>query len=136
MQTAEQNTQIAQHILVVDDEDDVREIFRLALTRKGYDVVQFGEGAEALKAAAEQEFRLAFVDIAMPGMDGLEIVENLRRLSPTTNIVMITAFLDGALAAGEREDRVQKALALGARGCLRKPFGMDTIVKTAEYFAR
>jgi len=136
MQTAEQNTQIAQHILVVDDEDDVREIFRLALTRKGYGVVQFGEGAEALKAAAEQEFRLAFVDIAMPGMDGLEVVENLRRVSPATNIVMITAFLDGALNAGEREDRVQKALALGARGCLRKPFGMDTIVKTAEYFAR
>jgi CheY-like chemotaxis protein len=123
-------------ILVVDDEDDVREIFRLALTRKGYGVAQFGDGAEALKAASEQQFKLAFVDIAMPGMDGVEVVQNLRRISPGTNVVMITAFLDGALAADEREDRVQQALSLGARGCLRKPFGMDTIVKTAEYFAR
>jgi CheY-like chemotaxis protein len=123
-------------ILIVDDESDVREVFRLALTRKGYQVAPFGDGAEALQAAAEHQFKLAFVDVAMPGMDGVEVVENLRRVSPDTNIVMITAFLDGGLAADEREDRVQKALNLGARGCLRKPFGMDTIVRTADYFAR
>jgi len=123
-------------ILVVDDEDDVREIFRLALTRKGYQVAPFSNGPEALAAAAEQHFRLAFVDVAMPHMDGVEVVENLRRLSPATNVVMITAFLDGSLAVGEREDRVQEALRLGARGCLRKPFGMETIVKTADYFSR
>jgi two-component system response regulator (stage 0 sporulation protein F) len=136
MQTTETQPNAGQSILVVDDEADVREIFHLALTRKGYEVAQFGDGAEALAAAAAQQFRLAFVDIAMPGMDGVEVVENLRRLSPATNIVMITAFLDGALNADEREDRVQTALNLGARGCLRKPFGMDTIAKTADYFTR
>ncbi len=136
MPTHEPNWSTGPNILVIDDEDDVREVFRLALTRRGYEVAQFGDGAEALKAAAEREFKLAFVDIAMPGMDGVQVVENLRQLSPSTNIVMITAFLDGALAADEREDRVQQAMSLGARGCLRKPFGMDTIVKTAEYFAR
>jgi CheY-like chemotaxis protein len=123
-------------ILIIDDEEDVRDIFRLALTRKGYEVVQFGDGAEALKAAAEQHFKLAFVDIAMPGMDGVEVVRGLREVSPATNVVMITAFLDGTLGADEREDRVQQAERLGARGCLRKPFGAETILKTAEYFTR
>jgi len=136
MQTAGCQDATGPKILVIDDEEDVREIFRMALTRKGYNVTQFGDGAEALKAAGEQQFRLAFVDIAMPGMDGVTVVENLRRVSPATNIVMITAFLDGGLGPEEREDRVQKAIGLGARGCLRKPFGMDTIIKTAEYFAR
>ncbi|MBM3499066.1 MAG: response regulator [Armatimonadetes bacterium] len=123
-------------ILVVDDEDDVREVFRRALTRRGYQVAEFSNGAAAVAAAEEQEFKLAFVDIAMPEMDGVEVVDHLRRVSPGTNVVMITAFLDGALAADEREDRVEKALSLGARGCLRKPFGTDTILKTADYFAR
>jgi len=136
MQTASCQDATGPKVLVIDDEEDVREIFRMALTRRGYNVTQFGDGAEALKAASEQQFGLAFVDIAMPGMDGVTVVENLRRVSPATNIVMITAFLDGGLGPEEREDRVQKAISLGARGCLRKPFGMDTIVKTAEYYAR
>ncbi|MBM3475627.1 MAG: response regulator [Armatimonadetes bacterium] len=136
MQTCDRHDATGAKILVVDDEEDVREIFRLALTRKGYEVAHFGDGAEAVKAATEQQFGLAFVDIAMPGMDGVTVVENLRRVSPTTNIVMITAFLDGGMGPEERQDRVQKALSFGARGCLRKPFGTETILKTAEYFAR
>lgn len=123
-------------IMVVDDEPDVREIFRLALSKKGYDVVTFGDGAAAIEAAACHHFKLAFVDLAMPGIDGVAVVQELRRVSPSTNIVMITAFLDGALTAEDREDRVQRALSLGARGCLRKPFGTDTILKTADYFVR
>lgn len=122
-------------ILVIDDEDDVRAVFDLALSRRGYEVVLHGDGATAVRAAAETDFRLAFVDIAMPGMDGVSVVRALREVSPSTHIVMITAFLDGALEPEDREDRVAQALALGARGCLRKPFGMDAIVKTAQYFA-
>jgi CheY-like chemotaxis protein len=123
-------------VLVIDDEEDVRNIFRLALTRKGYQVTQFGDGAEALKAAAADHFKLAFVDIAMPGMDGVEVVKALREASPATNVVMITAFLDGTLGTDEREGRVQQAERLGARGCLRKPFDAETILRTAEYFTR
>lgn len=123
-------------ILVVDDEDDVREVFRLALARKGYDVTSTDNGAEAIETAAEERFQLAFVDVAMPGMDGLETLRGLKEVSPDTNVVMITAFLDSALAPDARQDRVTDCLTSGARGCLRKPFGMDTILKTAEYFAQ
>ena len=122
-------------VLVVDDEPDVRQVFQLALSRRGFDVTPVESGAAALEAAADTPFELAFVDIAMPGMDGLETLQQLKVVSPKTQVVMITAFMDHGLDAGDRHDRVAKALAAGARGCLRKPFGVSTIVKTAKYFA-
>ena len=98
-------------ILVIDDEDDVRAVFDLALRRRGYDVVLHSDGAAALRAAAEGGFSLAFVDIAMPGMDGVSVVRELRQVSPGTHIVMITAFLDGALEPEHRGDRAPRARA-------------------------
>lgn len=123
-------------VLVVDDEPDVRQVFELALSRNGFEVTAAESGPEALQAAADRGFDLAFVDIAMPGMDGVETLKQLREMSPQTQVVMITAFMDHGLDAGDRHDRVAQALAEGARGCLRKPFGVSTIVKTAKYFAR
>jgi two-component system response regulator PilR (NtrC family) len=126
----------ALHILVVDDEPDVREIFQLALRRKGHQVTLASTGESAVEQAGQSRFDLAFVDVAMPGMDGVETVRQLKSVSPETSVVMITGFLSGPLGAGEREDRVEDALSLGARGCLRKPFGIETIVKTVEYFGQ
>jgi CheY-like chemotaxis protein len=123
-------------ILVVDDEPDVREVFRLALKRKGHEVTLAETGESAIAQAGESQFDLAFIDVAMPGMDGVETVRQLKAVSPETPVVMITGFVGGTLAADERQDRVADALALGARGCLRKPFGVETILKTVEYFAR
>lgn len=123
-------------VLVVDDEPDVRQVFELALSRNGFDVTPAESGPDALQAAEDASYDLAFVDIAMPGMDGVETLKQLREVSPRTQVVMITAFMDHGLDAGDRHDRVAQALAAGARGCLRKPFGVSTIVKTAKYFAR
>jgi CheY-like chemotaxis protein len=123
-------------VLVVDDEPDVRQVFELALSRNGFEVTPVESGPDALRAAECSFYELAFVDIAMPGMDGLETLKQLRELSPRTQVVMITAFMDHGLDAGDRHDRVAQALAAGARGCLRKPFGVSTIVKTAKWFAR
>jgi two-component system, NtrC family, response regulator HydG len=124
------------NILVVDDEADVREIFRLALTRKGHDVALASSGEDAVEHANGSCYDLAFVDVRMAGMDGVETVKQLKALHPDMHIVVITAFIDGALAPQERQDRVAEAQAAGARGCLRKPFGIETIDRTVEYFAR
>jgi CheY-like chemotaxis protein len=123
-------------ILVVDDEPDVRQVFELALARNGFEVTPVESGADAVAAASQVSYDLAFVDIAMPGMDGVETLKQLRAISPRTQVVMITAFMDHGLDSGDRHDRVAQALSEGARGCLRKPFGVSTIVKTAKYFAR
>jgi len=123
-------------VLVVDDEQDVREIFARVLGRTGYKVVVAESGDQALLEAATQRFDLAFIDVAMPGLDGAATLRQLKMISPHTQVVMITGFVDGPiLDAGEREDRVAQAMELGARGCLRKPFGAERILRTAEYFA-
>jgi CheY-like chemotaxis protein len=114
-------------VLVVDDEPDVRQVFQLALSRSGFDVKTVGSGPEALETAAQDSYDLAFVD-------GVETLKQLKTVSPRTQVVMITAFMDHGLEAGDRHDRVAQALSSGARGCLRKPFGVTTIVKTAKYF--
>jgi CheY-like chemotaxis protein len=123
-------------VLVVDDEEDIREIVGWALGREGYDVTLVDNGAEAVATAAAGEFGLAFVDVAMPGMDGLATLRALKEVSPRTEVIMITAFLESTLAREDRRNRVADCLAEGARGCLRKPFTVSSVVKTAEYFAR
>jgi CheY-like chemotaxis protein len=123
-------------VLVVDDEPDVRQVFELALSRNGFEVTSAESGQAALEAAEQTAYDLAFVDIAMPVMDGVETLKHLRTMSPKTQVVMITAFMDHGLESESRHDRVAEALSAGARGCLRKPFGVSTIVKTAKYFVR
>ena len=123
-------------VLVVDDEEDIREIIEWALTREGYDVTVADSGSDAVEAAAAGDFQLALIDVAMPGMDGLATLRALKEVSPATQVVMITAFLDTTMAREDRRDRLAECLAEGARGCLRKPFTTTAIVKTADYFAQ
>ncbi len=123
-------------VLVVDDEEDIREIIEWALTREGYDVTLVDSGSDAVEAAGAADFQLALVDVAMPGMDGLATLRALKEVSPATQVVMITAFLDTTMVREDRRDRLAECLAEGAKGCLRKPFTATAIVKTADYFVK
>ncbi|MFQ6096530.1 MAG: response regulator [Armatimonadota bacterium] len=121
-------------VLVVDDEDDVLEVFRLALSPHGHEVTVADNGPAAIEAAGKTSFDVAFIDIAMSPMDGLSTLSRLKAVSPETRFIMITAFYGGELSHRVRHDILSDALKLGARGCLRKPFDLDAIVRTAEYF--
>jgi CheY-like chemotaxis protein len=126
----------SRRVLVVDDEEDIREIIRWALTREGYEVALFDNGREAVEAAKEGRYQLALIDVAMPGMDGLTTLRALKEASPATQVVMITAFLDTTMPREDRRNRLSECLAEGARGCLRKPFTASSIVQTADYFVQ
>ncbi|MCH7497260.1 MAG: response regulator transcription factor [Candidatus Marinimicrobia bacterium] len=67
------------HILVVDDEADVREVIQLNLAREGYDVVSVADGMAALEQLRAQPFDAAIVDVMMPGMDGLALCRAIRQ---------------------------------------------------------
>jgi CheY-like chemotaxis protein len=123
-------------ILVVDDEDGILEVFRLALVPCGHEVTFVKSGPEAIELASQQQFDVAFIDIAMSPMDGLSALSRLKAVSPNTRYIMITAFYSGELSRRVRSNIVSDAMRLGARGCLRKPFELDTIVQAAEYFGR
>jgi CheY-like chemotaxis protein len=102
-------------ILVVDDEESVLFSFRTVLGTTGHEVVTVDTGSAAIEEVKRQAFDIAFVDIRMPDPGGPETMARIRELSPTTIVIMITAFA--------QSDLVDQAVEGGATLCLFKPFG-------------
>jgi DNA-binding response OmpR family regulator len=100
-------------ILIVDDDLGVRITVQKILSRSGYEVMAAASGDEALQLAREKPFDLALVDLIMPGMDGIEMMRQLREVSAKTVIIMLTAH-------GTMESAIE-ALRLGAHDYLVKP---------------
>ena len=79
-------------ILVVDDEQIVRINLEKLLTKQGYEIVTTDSGERALELLKEQEFNLALVDLVLQGMDGLELLERIKRKSPETIVIILTGY--------------------------------------------
>ena len=101
-------------ILVVDDEEIMRDILETLLAREGYEVRLASSGEDGLALARSLPFDAAIVDIMMPGLNGIEVLSQFKRQDPRMEVVMMTSAQDEALAA--------RAQAAGAAGFLRKPF--------------
>jgi CheY-like chemotaxis protein/anti-sigma regulatory factor (Ser/Thr protein kinase) len=78
-------------ILVVDDDRTTRHLIALQLRGAGHRVAQAGDGKKALERARREPFDVVVLDVWMPGMDGLELLEKLRELKPAPRVVMMTA---------------------------------------------
>jgi CheY-like chemotaxis protein len=79
-------------VLVVDDEREVRALVRRVVEREGHDVVEAGDGLEALEVLDRQEIRLALVDVVMPNMNGVELMQRMQNEFSETKIVTVSAF--------------------------------------------
>ncbi|WP_290049767.1 response regulator transcription factor [Amycolatopsis solani] len=103
----------AGRVLVVDDDETVRDVVRRYLEVAGFTVDQAGDGADGLAKFAAHEPDLVVLDVMMPGINGLEVCKRLRQVSQVP-IVMLTAL-------GEEENRIA-GLQLGADDYVTKPF--------------
>ncbi|HEY3150432.1 MAG TPA: response regulator [Candidatus Binatia bacterium] len=112
-------TQSQVHILVVDDERNIRNNLGMVLEAEGYKVDTASNGDDAIRRVKEGLYDIAFVDIQMPQMDGLELLRYLRGLRPKMPVVMLTAY--GTVS------RAVEAMKLGAVDFLEKPFDPKTI---------
>ncbi|HET7108454.1 MAG TPA: response regulator [Candidatus Acidoferrum sp.] len=111
-------------VLIVDDSSVMRKIVERSLRQAGLDlgdVLEAGNGAEALAEVNKAKFDLILSDINMPAMDGLEFLKNLANVESAkgTPVVMITT--EGS------ESRVVEALSVGAKGYIRKPFTPEQV---------
>ncbi len=106
-------------VLVVDDELIVRDSIHAWLTDEGYTVEMAAGGREALKRLTEQRFQLMLLDIKMPGLDGVEVLQKAREMQPDLCVVMMTAYATVETAI--------EAMKAGAREYLLKPFETDTL---------
>ena len=77
-------------LLLVDDEEDLVTFLSHRLSKRGLDVTTALCGKDAIKAASENKIDVAVVDLKMPDMDGIEVMENIKRLQPFTEVLMLT----------------------------------------------
>lgn len=110
---------MSNHVLVVDDDDSIRETFQYHLERAGYQVTTAESAERALGVLAESEPGVVITDIRMQGMDGLELLRRIRQATPDTDVLVITAHEDMKSAS--------EAMREGAYDYLVKPLDLDRI---------
>jgi two-component system KDP operon response regulator KdpE len=108
-----------EHILVVDDEPQIRRVMRTTLVAQGYEVSDARTGDEALELVRSEKYDLVLLDVNMPGISGIQTCREIRQGSDLP-IIMLTV-------RGTERDKVQ-ALDAGADGYLTKPFSMSELL--------
>ncbi|HEV8128135.1 MAG TPA: sigma-54 dependent transcriptional regulator [Candidatus Eisenbacteria bacterium] len=111
-------------MLVVDDDPGSSGLLRDIFQQEGYDVTLAERGEEALALAPARPFDVVLCDVQLPDCDGIELLARLKRVAPTTAVIMVTAF-------GTYETAI-KALHMGAFDYVRKPFTLQEVRLTVE----
>lgn len=116
-------------VMIVDDNEDVRRLLRKVLEAAGYDIIEAGDGSEAMSLVAETVPDLVLMDIRLPGeMDGMETTSHLKQ-DPRMKRVPIVA-----LTASVMERDQQQAIAAGCSGFIGKPVDVTSLPGMVEQF--
>jgi DNA-binding NtrC family response regulator len=107
------------HILVVDDEQIMRDSLSAWLTEDGFDVISFDSGKKAVEAIQKTQFDVVLVDLKMPDYDGIEVLRHTKMHQPQTSVIIITAYatVDSAI----------EAMKAGANDYITKPFNPEEV---------
>jgi len=105
--------------LVVDDKKIIGDLFDFTLGYGGHEIVWVNNAFEALEIIKNTKFDIAFLDIVMPGKDGVCLLEEIKAIDPGLPVVMMSGY--------SVEDKKKRAEELGAITCLAKPFDMDDV---------
>ncbi|OGB94796.1 MAG: hypothetical protein A2Z31_09790 [candidate division NC10 bacterium RBG_16_65_8] len=113
-----------ERILVVDDEEQMRDLLAKVLERKGYQVVVCGDGTEALAVLEKEPADMVVTDVRMPGLTGMEALRAIKELNPEIVVIIMTAF--GSI------DQAVQAVKEGAYDYINKPFKIDEMLLTID----
>lgn len=111
---------MAQAILVVEDDNTIRELVEMILLHAGYQVATARDGREGLELLRRSRPDLVLLDIAMPGIDGLEVLKRIRQRGYSMAVLMMTANSSAQV--------VRDVMALGGNGYVLKPFDPEELV--------
>ncbi|MBC7127466.1 MAG: response regulator [Candidatus Methanosuratincola petrocarbonis] len=117
-------SQSKKRILVVDDDEDIRETLKSLLTKKGYIVDTANDGATAIQKSESTPYNLALLDVVLPDMEGTQLLVKLKPTTPRMRKIMVTghASLDNAI----------RAVNMGADGYLIKPVSPPELLRMIE----
>jgi two-component system, OmpR family, phosphate regulon sensor histidine kinase PhoR len=114
-----ENTSNRLSILVVDDEESIREGSERILTRMGFQVYKASRGSEGLEVLGQHQVAIVLLDLKMPGMDGMEVLGHIQRLNPEIMVIIITGYATLETAI--------EAMKQGAYDFIPKPFDPDQL---------
>ena len=109
-------------ILVADDDDGLRQLLRLILSREGFEVYEAASGEQALALAVAVDPTVILLDVMMPGLDGYDVCRRLKNDQRTGDVPVV--FVSAAEDVARRND----AQKLGAAACIQKPIGPRDLV--------
>lgn len=117
-------------LLVVDDDEDIRELLSLALGVAGHEILTASDGPEALDVLAAEPVDLMVLDVSMPQMSGLEVARRIRATPPASEplILMLSAMGD--------PDDIAAGLAAGADTYATKPFNIRSLTRAVDTLLR
>ncbi|MFH1442058.1 MAG: response regulator [Candidatus Omnitrophota bacterium] len=113
-------------VSVVDDDPEICRTMKAVLEAKGYSTVTCFSADEAISHAKERQYKLYFIDMKLPVLNGLELYLEIKKIDPQAVVVMMTAYRQ------EVDNLIKQALEKGAYTCLYKPFEMDEAIKIIE----
>jgi len=113
-------------VLIADDDEDILALVRATIERSGHEVMAVADGAAALSAMAERRPDLAVLDIAMPELDGLEVLRRLRADDEMRDLPVIL------LTAQAQAADVERGFATGASAYVRKPFSLRDLATRVD----
>ena len=115
-------------ILVVDDKFSDRETLKTILEDKGHRAATAMDGTEAIEMVKSKHYDIIFLDVKLPGIDGVETFERVKEIDPEATVIMMTGYTE--------EDLVRKAVSEGAYTCIYKPFNMEKLLELVEGISR
>jgi DNA-binding NtrC family response regulator len=111
-------------LLIVDDDEKFLKTIAERLGLKDFDVTTASEGNQAIKAAKKSKFDVAILDMKMPGMDGMEVLQSLKKKHKFLEVIMLTGFAS--------IDSAVEATKLGAFGYLEKPYNFEKLLEVLK----
>lgn len=124
----EEQPQKSFKVLVVDDDQEIGYMFQRLLGGPQTTVTIARDGYEALEMIKSEPYNLIFLDVRLPGMDGVQTLEEIKKLSPDSIVVMMSGY--------SVEEEIKRAMALGAQDFIAKPFEDIDEIMTIEEVAR
>ena len=119
---------VKSRILVIDDDELIRSLFKQTLEEQGHTVVTAGTGAEGLEYVKRWEFDLVFLDLKLPGMDGAELLREIKSTRPKLAVAIITGY--------PGSEMMERALKQGPLGVMNKPFDSSDIINAVSSFLK
>lgn len=111
-------------ILVVDDDENIRMVFKMNLEDSGYEVDSAANGQEALDKVSKRFYNIALIDIKLPDMEGTALLDTFKEILPKMKKIIVTGF--------PTIENAMKAVNEGADGYILKPVKMEALIETIE----